>query len=76
MIYRARFYNCGEYAVAIVAVVNYHNDVIYDWAAYIGYGTSQQEEKCYAYVAEHGNKLNHEDAFYYFPYLPQNKWRS
>jgi hypothetical protein len=71
-----RFENVGEHAVVVVAVVNYDDGDVFDWAAYIGVGSSDNEMDCYEQVAERGNKLSERDAQYYAPHLPIQKYRS
>lgn len=71
-----QFYNCGlAGAVAIVAVVNYDDDKVRDWAAYIGIGTNKDDMSCAAQVAVSGCKLSAGDAHNFFPELPMEKWR-
>jgi len=72
----ARFYNCGDHGISIVATINFIDAQIYDWSAYIGVGSVQSERECMEYVAEHGVKLSRADALYYFPQFPAEKWRA
>jgi len=72
----ARFYNCAEKGVAIVASISYDDDGnIVDWTACIGIGSVQTENDCHMEVAEHGVKLSMTDAFHFFPHLPGTLWR-
>jgi len=55
--------------IRVVAPVNYRDDgEIFDWAAYIGCGDTQQ-------VADHGEKLYHHIAAAMFPDLPIGLYR-
>jgi len=72
----ARYYNSNNVAVAIVAVVNYHDGELFDWAAYIGGSTRTfLEEHCVAKVVKCGCKLTVADAAHYFLRLPIEKYR-
>ena len=65
----ARYYNSNGFAVAIVAVVNYHDGELFDGSAYIG-GT----DRCWVaqdaidWVTEKGDKIKAGDAFHFFPH--------
>lgn len=72
----ARYENTGGIAIAIVASVHYHKETLLDWAAYIG-GSSDtwKEETAVEAALNAGNKLRRQDAAYYFPGLPIEKYR-
>ena len=72
----ARYYHSNGFAVAVVASVSYGKEKLLDWAAYIG-GTDRtwREQDAVDWVAKRGDKLSREDARYYFPSLPINKYR-
>jgi len=63
--YEARFWNCQGKHIAIVAVVTKG----IDWAAYIGTDApnSWDEKDTLNYTMKHGEKLQPEDAKYFFP---------
>ena len=71
----ARYYNSNGFAVAIVAVINYEGEELFDWAAYIG-GTDQtwHEQDAIDWVSDHGDKLPFGDAVHFFD-LPRSKYR-
>lgn len=56
----------GPYTV--VAVANFFDGELFDWAAYLGTGDE-------ARVAEDGEKVNPEKAALLFPDLPPEKYR-
>jgi hypothetical protein len=73
----ARYYNCGhDGAVAIVAVLTYFDDELFDWAAYIGAcADTSKESIAVKRVSEYGCKLYTRDAEHYFPDLPVERYR-
>jgi hypothetical protein len=73
----ARYYNSMGIGVAIVAVVNYYEGELFDWAAYIGGSKkgAEREEWCTEDVAAHGCKLSRADAMHYFPELDIGRYR-
>lgn len=74
--YVARYFNANYYACAVVASVNYFNRQLYDWAAYMGGCPADvPEADAVAHVAENGDKLSREDAAYFFPDLPIERYR-
>lgn len=72
----ARYENTGSIAIAIVASASYWEGELFDWAAYIG-GTTDtwSEEAAIKTALDYGNKLRAEDAQYYFPDLPIERYR-
>lgn len=61
-----RYYNCNNFATAIVASITEG----IDWAAYIGgAGCELPAEEAAKYVADYGAKLSEEDARYFFPQI-------
>ena len=69
--YRLRYWNSNGVAVAIVAVANYLDGDLFDWAAYIG-GTTKvwDEEDAYDEVARYGTKLDIHLAHYLVEHSP------
>ncbi len=63
--YQARYWNSNGYAVAVVASIGVEGA----WSAYIGGADPESEEEGLKFVASHGNKLDEEDARYFFPNL-------
>jgi hypothetical protein len=59
------YWNSNGIATAIVAVVNFFDGKLFDWAAYIG-GTEKtwKEEDAYEEVKRHGCKLQSEFAVF------------
>jgi len=55
--------------VRVIASIAYVDDVLMDWAAYIGSGTEVE-------VAESGDKLLDKHATAFFPDLPIERYRS
>jgi hypothetical protein len=73
----AMYYNWNYKALAVVAVINYWDGELRDWAAYIGCSDQVElEEDCVAEVAEEGQKLAHRDAVHFFPELPPELYRN
>lgn len=70
-----RYWNGNGGAVAIVAVINWNVNKVFDWAVYVGAGPAQREADCIAYVAEKGEKMSREDARHFAPDLPIGKYR-
>lgn len=74
-----RFFNQSGYngmAVAIVAVVEYWDGEVRDWAAYIGASNQTLlEEDAAEDVAQHGCKLYRDEAAFFFPRLPKGAYR-
>ena len=73
----ARYCNTNGFAAAIVAVVNRDDDgSVFDWAVYFG-ATDKTWDRQDAVdaAADHGDKLSFEDAFYFFPDLPIERYR-
>ena len=64
-IYHLGYWNSNDVAVAIVAVANYIDGELFDWATYIG-GTTKtwNEEDAYDEVAQYGCKLDANLAYY------------
>ena len=55
----------------VVAVVNYHNGEVFDWAAY-----EQTSHRMPVHeIAAHGDKIHFTAAFKLYPQLPEEKWR-
>ena len=75
--HEARFENLGYFAIAIVAVQNYMDGELMDWAAYMGGSADAKERDVCNAAAQHGNKLSQEDTRHYFKgkHFPQSKWR-
>ena len=72
----ARYANSHGVAVAIVAVVNYYQNELFDWAVYWGSSTqTYRQEDCVKDVADFGEKLLSEDAAYFFPGLDITRYR-
>jgi len=72
----ARYFNSNGVAVAIIAVANYFDECLFDWSTYIGGSTKvEREQDCIEEVANHGCKLSRNDAQYFFPHLPIEKYR-
>lgn len=75
-VFYAKYHNLGEFAIAIVAVVNYHDGRLLDWAAYIGGTTDTRDERAAIdEAAKHGNKLSEKEAKFYFSGLPPMAYR-
>ncbi len=74
---QARFVNSGGIAMTIVAVLNYYNGKLMDWAAYWGGSRLSKEIEACHDIAEHGCKLSKEDALYFFKgkRFPKAKYR-
>ena len=71
-----RYSNCNNHTAAIVAVANYHNDTLYNWALYWGGAPCYLVERAaYEHVAEHGDKMSYEDAKHFCPDLPIERYR-
>lgn len=73
-----RYWNCGDAAVAIVAVLTYtgSNKQLMDWAAYIGScSDTSREEIAMNYVSSYGCKLWSREAHFFFPDLPIEKYK-
>lgn len=64
-----RYWNTGEYAVAIMAV----STEGVDWAAYIGATPSigHREEDTMTHVCQWGSKLSERDARHFFPNIKE-----
>jgi len=57
--YPLGYWNSNGVAVAIVAVANYLDGELFDWAAYIGGSTETwNEQDAYSDVAQYGCKLD------------------
>ena len=66
--YRNRYYNANYQACCIVAVVNYIDGVVFDWAAYInGVDYRISEAEAVEWVADHGCKISAAHARAIFP---------
>lgn len=68
-VYLARYYNKGNQAIVIVAVVHDRGDDRGDWASYMAgmpSGEYPSYEASMVYTARHGAKLSEEDARFYF----------
>lgn len=58
-VYPLKYWNSNGVAVAIVAVANYVDGELFDWAAYIGGTTkTEHEEDAYDEVTQYGCKLD------------------
>lgn len=75
------YWNSNGVAVAIVAIANYAEGELFDWAAFIG-GTTRtwNEEDAYDDVAEYGLKLDVNAACYFakrnaYPFLVKECYR-
>jgi hypothetical protein len=55
-------------ALQVVASVNYYGDELFDWAAYIGAGSTGE-------VHDRGDKLFDKHAAAFFPDLPIERYR-
>ena len=56
---------------SVVAVVNYHNGEVFDWAAYQATSRAMPVHE----IADHGDKIGRADASKLFPQIPEEKWR-
>lgn len=79
-LYGVKYWNLGDHAVGIVAVANYVDDRLENWAAYIGATDStQHEETVYEEAAKNGCKLFYSEARFatqdYRTLLPMNLYR-
>ena len=54
---------------SVVAAVNYFDDEIFDWAAYLGAGEDEE-------VASEGEKVEQKVACTLFPDLPADRYRT
>jgi hypothetical protein len=82
-----RYYNANYYAAAIVATITVTGEntkspngpgEIIDWSAYMG-GTdgTKREEEAVRHIAEYtGCKLTPQDAYYFFPELADEWYRT
>lgn len=73
-----RYFNANGIGTAIVAVVNYHEGEVFDWAAYIGGSKrgARREEWAVEDVAKSGCKISVRDAKHFFPSLPIERYRA
>jgi len=75
--------HCGSYdnnrdfAMAVVAVINFHDGELFNWTAYWG-GTdlTQEEEDAVRYIARHGNEMSRDDARHFFTSFPMTHYRT
>lgn len=59
------YWNANGMATAIVAIANYYDGELFDWAAYIGATTkTEHQEDAHREVAKYGCKLDSGFAFY------------
>ncbi len=61
--------------VLAVAVINTHDEKVFDWAAYIDAVPGQNHENEYLNVAENGSKTSKEIAEVLFPDLEIERYR-
>lgn len=74
--YAARYFNSNNVAVAIIAIASYIDNKLFDWSAYIGGSRKvEREQDCLKEVEDYGCKLSINDAQYFFPDLPIEKYR-
>jgi hypothetical protein len=63
-------------AVGITAVIHYIDGDLFDWTAYIGAAPSDiREFKLHETVAKRGDKLGHQEACFFAPDLPSERWK-
>ena len=75
--YEARYWHaCGANISIVASVTKGRDGTPFDWAAYIGgkYQTPSEEEAA-RWAIDHGDKLQEEDARYFFPELKGVKYR-
>ena len=77
VVHVARYCCTGDAAAAIVAVVNFKADAsVFDWTVYFGATRSTwREQDAVDDAAKCGDKMSKEDACYFFPDLPAERWR-
>lgn len=67
----------GAIGIYILAVVNIHKDIVFDWAVYIGGSSagSKRELDGVLEVADHGCKMSSHEAFALFPQFKDVAYR-
>jgi hypothetical protein len=73
----AEYWNVHGIGIAVVAVVHYFEEAVFDWAAYIGGSPRGAMKKQYAVedAFQYGEKLSERQAHFFFPHLPIKKYR-
>ena len=61
--------------VLAVAVCQYTNEELFDWAVYVGAVEGKNHDNEFIKVAETGSKARKEEAVVYFPYIDSEKYR-
>lgn len=56
----------------VIAVVNYHDGELFDWAAYQASDNRMPAHE----IADHGDKMSSSQAFELYPQLASEKWRA